>query len=58
MSRFSGFQGEKGLYILDQVTGEVSFIGEDNKPVLVRPAVTAVPAEGRPRYWYPIFDKR
>ena len=34
MNRFSGFQGENGLYILDQVTGEVTFIGKDNKTIL------------------------
>jgi len=45
MSRFKGFQGENGLYVLDQVTGEVTFIGKDNKPVLVRQAVEEVPAE-------------
>jgi tetratricopeptide (TPR) repeat protein len=46
MSRFAGIPAKNGIYILDQVTGEVTFIGEDNKLVLVRPAVAGVPAEG------------
>ena len=46
MNRFSGYQTEDGLYILDQVTGEVTFIGKDNKTILVRPAVAGVPAGG------------
>ena len=47
MSRFAGIPAKNGIYILDQVTGEVTFIGEDHKPVLVRPAVVEVP-EGEP----------
>jgi tetratricopeptide (TPR) repeat protein len=47
MNRFAGFKIDDGLYILDQVTGEVTFIGEDNKPVLVRPGVADIP-EGEP----------
>ena len=46
MSRFAGIPAKNGIYILDQVTGEVTFIGEDNKLALVRPAVAGVPAEG------------
>ena len=44
MSRFAGIPAKNGIYILDQVTGELTFIGEDNKPVLVRPAVADIPA--------------